>query len=210
MTILDPMQLRTRIGRDDFDYLTLKNALSDYSRPDQKISELLKSGVITSVKKGLYVFDKTYRQGWIFPETLANQIYGPSCISLEYALAWHGMIPERVYTITSVTPKKNKVFETAVGRFTYQHLSLERYPQGIRQVWLSDSHAMLIASPEKALCDYVLQHKINHVHNAQEAKDFLEDDLRIDEWRIQLNRNELRRLNKYYRRPVIEHILELL
>src|SRR5439155_24771651 len=107
------------IGREEFDHSLLASALSSYSGVRQKINELLKSGTIVRVKKGLYVFGPEVRQNPICKETLANLIYGPSCISLEYALSHHGLIPERVETITSVTPKKNKEFNTPIGRFTY-------------------------------------------------------------------------------------------
>jgi predicted transcriptional regulator of viral defense system len=208
-SILDGAQLRNRIGREEFDYVLLKSVLSDYSRPDQKISELLKSGVIIRVKKGLYVFGEDYRHSFFHPEIFANLIYGPSCISLEYALGFHGLIPERVYMVTSVTPKKNKSFRTPIGEFSYQHLSMERYPHGIEQVWLDNTHPVLMASPEKALCDYQVHHKIEYVTDSKSALEFLEDDLRIDEWK-RLDREALSKLNKFYRSEVIQYVLELL
>jgi predicted transcriptional regulator of viral defense system len=206
---INPAQLRNRIGRDEFDYVLLKSALSEYEAVDQKINELLKSGVIIRVKKGLYVFGEDYRRNLIEPLSLANLIYGPSCISLEYALAFHNLIPERVVTITSVTPKKNKFFKTPIGNYSYQHLSLERYPPGIEYARIDGSHSALIASPEKALCDYALHHKIRHVTDTKTATEFLEDDLRMDEWNT-LNKDSLSKLNKFYRSTAIEHIVELL
>jgi predicted transcriptional regulator of viral defense system len=206
---INPAQLRNRIGREEFDYVLLKSALSEYEALDQKINELLKSGVIIRVKKGLYVFGDDYRRDPIEQLSLANLIYGPSCISLEYALAYHNLIPERVYTITSVTPKKNKFFKTPIGNYSYQHLNLEKYPHGIEYVRIDRSHSALIASPEKALCDYVFHHKVTNVTDAKTATEFLEDDLRIDEWNT-LSKDSLSKLNKFYRSTAIEHIVELL
>jgi hypothetical protein len=67
----------------------------------------------------------------------------------------------------------------------------------------------LIASPEKALCDYVFHHKVTNVTDAKTATEFLEDDLRIDEWNT-LSKDSLSKLNKFYRSTAIEHIVELL
>src|SRR6185369_10017843 len=110
MTIINPSELRNLIGREEFDYTQLKSVLASYASVDRKINQLMSTGVIVRVKKGLYVFGKPYRRGPICPEVLANLIYGPSCLSLEYALFYHGLIPERVEMFTSVTPQKNKHF----------------------------------------------------------------------------------------------------
>ena len=79
---VDVAQLQRRITREEFDYTVLTSVLGGYAGPRQKIHELLRSRAIVRVKKGLYVF-------------------GPSCVSLEYALAYYGLIPERVETVTS-------------------------------------------------------------------------------------------------------------
>lgn len=211
MSRIDTYQLRKLIPREEFDYLALTSALAGYSAPRQKIHELLKSGVITRVKKGLYVFGPDYNQAPVYPEVLANLIYGPSCLSLEYALSYHGLIPERVVELTSVTPKKDKFFDTPLGRFSYRHLAMARYPHGIEQVWLDAEHPVLMASPEKALCDYLSLNKVEKLRGATEARDFLESDLRIDpdNWG-RLDRNRLAKLDKIYRNESLPWILQVL
>lgn len=210
MSILDHFQLRKAIPNEEFDYTLLSSVLSSYSSVRRKINELLRAGVIQRVKKGLYVFGRDYAHGPIVKETLANQIYGPSCISLEYALAYHGLIPERVQTITSVTPKRDKDFKTPLGSFTYRYLKAEKYPHGIDQVWIDNRHPVLMASPEKALCDYLFLKKVPPMKNEQEARDFLEEDLRIDSEKFsRFNPTALRRLNRYYRNKNIEKVADL-
>lgn len=177
---MDNLALRQAIPTEEFDYLTLSGLLTDYKAPRQKINELLKSGVITRVKKGLYVFAPGFNNEPICLEVLANQIYGPSCLSLEYALSFHGLIPERVVEVTSVTPKKNKYFETPVGRFSYRYLAASKYPHGIDRFLLDSRHPILIATPEKALCDYVTLTPSVKLDSRQAAHDFLETDLRIE------------------------------
>jgi predicted transcriptional regulator of viral defense system len=211
MTKLSTFDLRKAIPQEEFDYPLLTGALSSYSGVRQKINELLKAGVIVRVKKGLYVFGQDYNQTPVCKEVLANLIYGPSCISLEYALAYHGLIPERVETLTSVTPKRDKDFLTPLGRFTYKYLSSEKYPHGIEQAWIDSRHAILMASPEKALCDYVTLNKIVGITSSGAAEEFLESDLRIDRenWTL-LKPDALRKLNKLYRNKSIEQIMEVL
>lgn len=211
MTLLNIFQLRKSIPQEEFDYLTLTSALSPYAAVRQKINELLKAGVIIRVKKGLYVFGPEYNQAPVVKESLANMIYGPSCISLEYALAYHGLIPERVETVTSVTPKRDKQFHTPLGQFSYRYLSADKYPHGIEQVWIDASHPVLIASPEKALCDYIVLNKVTGIIDSESARDFLETDLRVDResWK-RLRPTILGELNGFYRDRNIEHIMETL
>ena len=211
MSKIDAYQLRKTISREEFDYVLLTGALSKYAAVRQKINELLKSGVIIRVKKGLYVFGPAYNQVPVCKEVLANLIYGPSCISLEYALSYHGLIPERVETLTSVTPKRDKEFKTPLGQFSYRYLAADKFSQGIDQVWIDRSHSVLMASAEKALCDYVVLNKVTGITGGNSAKEFLESDLRIDrkDWK-RFNPTILRKLNNSYRNKIIEYIWEAL
>lgn len=211
MARVDLIDLRERIGRDEFDHLLISSALSPYQAVRQKINQLLKSGNILRVKKGLYVFGPKLRRNPVCKETLANLIYGPSCISLEYALSLTGFIPERVEVVTSVTPKKNKTFDTPIGRFTYRYLSAAKYPHGIEQIWVDSAHPVLIATPEKALCDYVVLNDVPNINSPDSAREFLVADLRIAP--TQLERFDIRRLthlNKHYKSASIARILEVL
>ena len=208
MSKLSTLDLHRAIGREEFDHPQLVSVLSPYDAVQQKIHELLKSGTIVRVKKGLYVFGPKIRQRPIFKESLANLIYGPSCISMEYALSYHGLIPERVETITSVTSKKNKEFDTPIGLFTYKHLPASKYPLEIEQQWLDAQHPILIASPEKALCDYILLNDVSLATSAH-AKNFLEFDLRIEpeSWQ-RFDIRKLFLLSKHYKSSSVMALVE--
>lgn len=97
--------------------------LPEYNRPNDKISELLKNGELLAVRRGLYVpgpeTDLSIPNSFL----IANHLRGPSYISLESALSYWNIIPERVYQISSVTLKTTKNYTTPIGRFSYQYLA---------------------------------------------------------------------------------------
>jgi hypothetical protein len=210
MTKIDTFGLRRAIPAEEFDYNLLCGALSSYSAPRQKIHDLLAAGVIVRIKKGLYVFGPRYNLAPVCKEVLANLIYGPSYISLEYALAYHGLIPEGVQELTSVTPKRDKEYVTPLGRFSYRYIRGEIYSLQIEQIWLDAKHPVLMATPEKALCDYLALRRIPAWEAPENARDFLESDLRIDREHLRLDKDVIRQLNLSYRNPNIDRILEAL
>jgi predicted transcriptional regulator of viral defense system len=53
---------------------------------------------------------------------IANKIYSPSYVSLEFALSYYGVIPETVYEITSVTVKAPRRFEILGKIFSYRKI----------------------------------------------------------------------------------------
>jgi predicted transcriptional regulator of viral defense system len=192
--------LRHRIPHEEFDYQVLLDALSGYSRPRSKITALLRNGVIVRVKKGLYVFGKEERRKPLCPELLANLVYGPSCVSLEYALAWHALIPERVETVTSVTCGRSKAFDTPVGRFVYRSVPMRVFPVGVDRVETGDRRAFLIATPEKALADVLVADRRGPIRSRREMAACLRESWRIEESRLkELSRGLLDELAKCYR-----------
>ena len=187
--------LRRRAGREEIDYPFLISALKDYARPREKISAWLKSGQLIRVKKGLYLFGQTAAQTPYSKELLANLIYGPSAISLTYALSFYGLIPEKAVTLTSITPKRNKLFKTPVGYFQYFYLHPKKYPVGILLEKTIENKTFMIASPEKALCDqmHIVDQRIKP-ENIHEMESYLFQDLRIDE--ILLKKFKINRLSE--------------
>ncbi|OFY85167.1 MAG: hypothetical protein A3F72_05145 [Bacteroidetes bacterium RIFCSPLOWO2_12_FULL_35_15] len=159
---------------------TLKLLLSNYKSPNDKISELMASGEIMQIKKGMYIVSSEYRNQNISKEILANLIYGPSYVSLDFALSYYGMIPERVMITTSITPKRSKIFSTLFGEFTYTHSPINYYHIGISQEKNENQFNFLIASPEKALCDKIVFTKKLNLYSVSSMRYFLFDDLRID------------------------------
>ncbi len=177
--MIDAEELRRNIAGEEFDYQSLLGALKEYERPRDKITALLRRGVIIRVKKGIYVFGQSYARRPFSREVLANMIYGPSYVSLEYALHYHGLIPERVEAVTSVSVGRNRRFATPVGLFLYRTAPLKAYPVGIDQAEV-DGRAFLIAIPEKALCDKIYNDPGTGIRSQAEMREYLFASLRMD------------------------------
>lgn len=171
--------LRERAPGNELDYGFLMDCLKEYASPRAKLTRLLASGAIIRVKKGLYVFGEHYRKGNISLEMLANMIYGPSYVSLEWALAYYGMIPEKVEEITSVTIKRKVLFSTPIGRFSYEHSSPATYPIGLTRYEETTYQSALIATKEKALADQLILRR-GKVTSQIQLEQILFDDLRIE------------------------------
>jgi predicted transcriptional regulator of viral defense system len=166
--------------------------LRRYKRPNDKINELVKNGILTTLKKGLYIPGPKLNIQTPEPFLIANHLWGPSYVSLESALSYWGFIPERVYEISSVTIKNTKTYNTGIGRFTYQHVSSPYYSFGIRSVSLKPKQVALIASPEKAVFDKVVLTAGVSLRSTKQTLAFLVDDIRMDEEKLrELNVDEM-------------------
>lgn len=171
--------IRRDVKTEVFDYQQLMSSLSAYAKPRDKVRALLRAGDIIRVKKGLYVFGEAYRRTPWPREVLANLIYGPSYVSLDYALAFYGFIPERVAVVTSVTLLRSRRFETPLGLFTYRHLSEPKYAIGIDQRQVDTGEHFLIAAPEKALADKVWTDRRFTPRKPSDFRAYLQEDLRV-------------------------------
>ena len=112
------------------------------------VHRLKKQGYIQSVKRGLYkLSDESVPELY-----LANKLYEPSYISLEFALSYHRIIPETVYEITSITSKATRRFEALGKIFSYRKIKKTAFAGYTieRQGELS----FRIADAEKAFTDY--------------------------------------------------------
>lgn len=131
------------------DAVRMRDALVGVADWKGKIGRMLGTGELVSLRRGLYASRRD-----LDPRCLAGPIYGPSYVSFETALAWHGMIPEGVAEILSATPKRPAEFENDFGRFRYLTIPKAVYPAGIMRITESEL-PFLIASPTKALVDRI-------------------------------------------------------
>lgn len=158
----------------ELDYQSALTALKSYAFPRKALADAIARGDLLRIKKGIYA-----QQGRGIPqfsrEVLANMIYGPSYVSFEYALSYHGLIPERVDHITSATTGKSKEFTTSVGGFLYSHFSREYYSIGFYREELAGQRGFWIAEPEKAVMDKIMVTRGRF--NELDMRNFLFDDL---------------------------------
>ena len=193
-------ELRRKIIGEAFDYPALLEGLRDYGHPRDKITELLKQGAIVRVKKGIYIFGNQYRRRPFSREILANMICGPSYISLEYALHYYGLIPERVEAVTSVTSSRGRRFSTPVGLFIYHGIPLDAYRIGIDQLEIEAGRSFLIATREKALADKIQADRGTSIRTQAEIQTYLLESLRIDpEGLRKLNTDKISLIADQYR-----------
>jgi hypothetical protein len=192
--------LRMRIPGEEFDYQTLLDGLRRYASPRDAITRLLRSGAIIRVKKGLYVFGPAYARRPYSRELLANLIYGPSYVSLDYALQHHGLIPEGVCAVTSATVARARRFQNPAGLFIYRTVPLAGYWTGIDREETDEGVPALIATAEKALADKIYDDRGTGIRSLRQMRSYLLDDLRIEgEVLANLDPDEIVKIGELYR-----------
>lgn len=147
------------------------------------IKRNLKSGLFFKLRNNFYQLQDSSPSLYL----IANKLYQPSYISLDKALAHYGIIPETIYSITSVTTKPTQEFETARAIFTYQRIKQEAFT-GYKAVRLEGT-VVLFAEPEKALAD--------HLYFVDLKKALLNDRLELRN----VNKTKLIKYAKLFNRP---------
>lgn len=117
-----------------------------------QLSRWVADGRVVRLRKGVYTLAPPYRKVQAEPFSIANTLKAASYVSLQSALAWHGLIPEFVPAVTSVTARRPQTIATPSGRFEFRHIKKSLF-WGYRQVELSVKQAAFVALPEKALLD---------------------------------------------------------
>ena len=152
-----------------------------------QLGRWVKAGNIVQLRRGLYAFAPPFQKKNPSQNFLASVLRAPSYVSLEKAFEIHGMIPEAVFTVTSVTTRRPGVYDTALGRFEYQHIQ-PRLFWGYTAI-VEDGQTWYVAHPEKALLDFI------YLRSVRLTPAYLE------EWRLQnFEALDLPRLLEYGRR----------
>jgi len=134
----------------------------DPSAIRKQLSRWVASGKVHQLRRGLYSLAPPYQKISPHPFLVANRLKRGSYVSLQSALAYYGMIPEGVPTVTSVTTGRPETLHTPIGSFDYRHIQLG-WLRGYRSIRLPNGQEAFLASPEKAFLDLVyLQPKADH------------------------------------------------
>ena len=147
--------------------------------PSKKVQSLEKEGDLIRLKRGLYVVNPEVSGKPVSAPLCANHIYGPSYVSLRWALRWYGLIPEQVHRMTSTTIKRSRSFETPIGFFDYYQVKPSYFSIGLRIVH-EEGVSFMMAAREKALCDFLLFDSYLPNRTVKRLMQYLEEDLRLD------------------------------
>lgn len=150
------------------------------------LKRALKSGEVVRIYRGLYCLASKYLRRKPDPLVLAQRIHGPSYLSLETALSYYDWIPEAVYAITSASIDRSREFETPFGHFSFTRIPQKVFYAEVTRIEKEGSsktesgfHAgesFLMASPLKALADYIYAHRLDWVSAGPVI-----ESLRVDE-----------------------------
>jgi len=167
--------IREKIPHDIFTALELHSVLCEYRNKAAKVSSLLQRGDIVKIRRGLYTFAAPLRREPLVCGVLANQIYGPSYVSEDFALSFHGLIPEMPAVVTSIAMGRSRKFVNDFGIFSYRYCRSKAYPIGVISIG-EKQNRFLAASPEKALFDKVLY---DRRFDGDDPEEYLFADLRL-------------------------------
>ena len=150
--LLEQLKPLPHFGKNTVYQLGKQLGLKD-STVNTYISRFLKYKEIFQLKKGLYVstdfFDKN-RNDISYSFYLANVIRTPSYVSSWAALQYYSLTTEAIHSVTSVTPKITREYQTKAGNFAYQSIKKELFTDFSLAKGKFDFY---IASPSKALFD---------------------------------------------------------
>lgn len=194
-----------------FNETVVANLFPDRSKGARELllDRAIKAGEILRIKRGLYVLNSEYRKTDPPPFAVAALLYSPSHISLETALGYHGLIPEAVYQVASVTTRRRQIFETPLGVFSYHCVPSRNPMAGVEVIKLEQSFWAFVATPLRAVADLLYLNRTITWH--KDGPGYLLDSLRIED-------NDLREISfdrfdevvTAFRSRRVKHFLERL
>lgn len=171
----------------DYPVIEVETLLSEDKSIRVQISRWVKMDRLIQAKRGIYVLSEPFRKIEVYEPYLASILKRPSYISLEKALEYHNLIPERVPVFSSVTTKRPSRFTSKLGVFDYHHIKPSLF-WGYSSVTVRGQTGF-IARPEKALFDLL------YLRNINVSLEFL-DELRLQN----MEKLSTERLFEYARR----------
>lgn len=152
-TFLKPILVREALLNKGIKIFTRQEFERIFYTPPFKTKYFLEQqvhkGLFLRLKKGLYALKTDLPT----EEEIANQLYKPSYISFEYALAYHSILPEMPYAVTSATTKPTRSFSVDHKPFDYLTIQPKAYTG--YSLTAKGNLQFLVADPEKALIDYL-------------------------------------------------------
>lgn len=170
------------------------------------VSRAVQAGELVRVRRGLYVLADELREHPVHPFAVAQMLVPGSYVSLETALAFHGWIPEAVYTTASIVPgRKTKEFRhQRLGLFTFYPLAIQRgsFLELVRRIEAS-GQSFLIAEPLRALLDLVCLRKVEW-----QGPGWIEQGLRVNTDALdQVTGADLRTMSNTYKHKRVRNFI---
>ena len=144
----------------------------------QLVHRAVASGEVSRLKPGLFALRPEYRRTELHPYAVAAFLHAPSHVSLESALAHHGLIPEAVQQTSSVTARRSRSFTTDLGSFSFQRVPARQPRAGVEAVKLGSTSWAFVATPLRALADMLYLDKAVSWQN--DGLGYVLDSLRIE------------------------------
>lgn len=161
----------------------------------RQLSRWTNAGRLYQLRRGLYALAPPFQKIKPHPFVIANFIVRGSYVSCQSALAHHGLIPEFVPVITSVTAGRPARWETLLGDFEFRHLKINLL-RGYRLLELGAGQKAFVATPEKALLDLI------HLSPGADSPAYLRE-LRLQNLEL-LNLDELQRMASLIDKPKLQ------
>jgi len=163
-----------------FDETVIRNLLADRSEPARKalVHRAAAAGEIIRLKPGLFLLAPEFRKTHPHPFIIAATLHFPSHVSLESALAHHGLIPEAVFQVSSVTSSRSRTFKTPVGVFSFVRVPATNPRAGVLALKIDGRNWAFVATPLRAVADLVYTRK--DVSWEKDGLAFLTDSMRME------------------------------
>jgi hypothetical protein len=164
-----------------FDETVVRNLFPDRSEGSRKVlvHRAAAKREIIRLKPGLFLLGPEYRKTHPHPFVIAASLHSPSHVSLESALSYHGLIPEAVYQVSSVTSVRSRRFVTPIGVFTFKRIPASHPRAGVKAVKFNDRSWAFIATPLRTIADQVYLQK--QISWEKDGLEYLTESMRI-EW----------------------------
>ena len=120
----------------------------------RQLSRWVDAGWLYQLRRGVYALAPPYQKVKPHPFVVANALVRCSYVSLQSALAHHGLIPEYTPVVTSVTTARPGRWETPLGDFVFRHVKTA-WLHSYQRLALGGDQRAFVATPEKALLDLV-------------------------------------------------------
>ncbi|MEA3449958.1 MAG: hypothetical protein U9Q85_03215 [Patescibacteria group bacterium] len=170
----------------------------------RRLSEWQERGYIRKLANNFYIFsDKEINENNL--NIIANKLYQPSYLSLEYALSYYSLIPETVYWLTSVSTRKTNKIEIDIANFSYRKIKKNLFfGYTLKRINNNDVY-FKIAEPEKAILDFL------YLRKDIKDKDSI-SELRISGsiFREKININKLKKYLKIFGSKTMNKKVEIL